>query len=45
MNMYVLKTAPRISANAPVTFMNGVSSRSWGGRSVATGMFVVGSTA
>ncbi len=45
MNMYVLNTAPRISANAPVMFMNGVRSRSSGGSSVATGMFVVSSTA
>jgi hypothetical protein len=45
MNTYVLKMAPRMRANAPVMFMNGVSSRRWGGRMVATGIAVAGSTA
>ena len=45
MNTYVEKTAPRISANAPVMFMNGVSRRSDGGNSVATGAPVAGSSA
>ncbi len=37
MNTYAENSAPRISAKAPVTFMNGVSSRSTGGNRVATG--------
>src|SRR4029078_4324878 len=45
MNTYVEKTAPRISANAPVMLRNGVSSRSCGGNRGATGMLVAGSTA
>ena len=45
MKTYVENIAPRISAKAPVMFMNGVSSRSCGGNSVATGTPVAGSSA
>ena len=45
MNTQAEKRAPRMSANAPVTFMNGVSSRSWPGRMAPVGAPVAGSTA
>ncbi len=45
MNTYVEKTAPRMSANAPVMFMNGVSRRIVPGNRSPTGMPVAGSSA